>query len=391
LFTPARGIKQASSTEAHLLIGLPINVGLRGTAHAPSCPRHHFAGTPKVETPGNDYYLRLLSIPRERDDHRRHRRPESKTTGNKMKVLVAEDSQVYQKLLLNHLGDWGFESIPVKDGDEAWNLLQASDSPKLALIDWVLPGMDGLEICRRLRRDRNRPYVYTILLTAKDRKDELIEGLEAGADDYLIKPFDSQELRVRLQTGFRLVRVQEELIAAQTALRELASHDSLTGIWNRRKIFDFLQRELLRAKRQRQPVSVIMVDVDNFKKVNDSMGHLAGDSVLVEVAHRLRVQLRAYDGVGRYGGEEFLLVLPACDFMTAKERAEELRRAIVDSPILAARTPVQITVSLGVSGSDNGEIAPEALLDAADSSLYKAKQLGRNRVEGTVLFARIDA
>jgi two-component system cell cycle response regulator len=298
-----------------------------------------------------------------------------------MRVLVAEDSLIYQKLLLDCLGDWGFKSVPVKDGVRAWEMLQAEDSPKLALLDWVLPGMDGAELCRRLRRVHGRPYVYAILLTAKDRKDELIEGLEAGADDYLIKPFDTQELRVRLQTGFRLVRLQEELIAAQAALHELASHDSLTGIWNRREIFDFLNRELFRARRQKHTVGVIMADVDYFKRVNDTLGHSVGDSVLVEIAHRLRSLLRAYDGIGRYGGEEFLLVLSACDLATLRERAEQLRTAVSAGPVITSHSPVQVTISMGVAASENGETPAEALLEGADAALYQAKQKGRNRVE----------
>ena len=306
-----------------------------------------------------------------------------------MRVLVAEDSLIYQKLLLDCLGDWGFESIPVKDGSRAWDMLQAPDSPKLALLDWVLPGVDGAELCRRLRRAQSRPYVYAILLTAKDRKDELIEGLEAGADDYLVKPFDTQELRVRLQTGFRLVRLQEELIAAQAALRDLASHDSLTGIWNRREILDFLNRELARAKRQKSSLGVIMADVDFFKRVNDTMGHSAGDKVLVEIAHRLRSQLRAYDGVGRYGGEEFLLVLPACDFSGVRERAEQLRISVAGSAVLTSQKPIQVTMSMGVAGSEHGEASAEVLLEAADTALYAAKEKGRNRVEAAVTLHRL--
>jgi len=298
-----------------------------------------------------------------------------------VRVLVADDSVVYQKLLLDCLGDWGFETVPVRDGSQAWALLQEDDAPKLALLDWVLPGMDGAELCNRLRQRENQPYVYTILLTAKERKDELIAGLEAGADDYLTKPFDPQELRVRLQTGFRLVRLQEELLAAQKALREQAAHDSLTGLWNRREIFDFLSREIARAKRQRHSIGVIMADVDFFKRVNDTLGHPAGDSVLVEVGRRMRLQLRSYDGIGRYGGEEFLMVLPDCEFDVVRERAEQLRKSVSATAVRTNRDPIRVTASLGVTACKNGEITPEALLEAADSALYRAKENGRNRVE----------
>lgn len=299
-----------------------------------------------------------------------------------MKILVAEDSAIYQKLLLDCLTDWGFESVPVRDGSEAWDLLQTPDSPKLALLDWVLPGVDGAELCRRLRKVSGRPYVYAILLTAKEGKAEMIRGLESGADDYLVKPFDTQELRVRLQTGFRLVRLQEELLAAQATLREVSSHDFLTGLWNRREIFDFLNRELFRAKRQQLPVSVIMADVDFFKRVNDTLGHPVGDTVLIEVAHRLRSMLRGYDGIGRYGGEEFLLVLPSCDLKAVRERAEQLRSAIAASTIGTLQCPVQVTVSMGIAASENADMSAEVLLEAADAALYEAKQKGRNRVEG---------
>jgi len=309
------------------------------------------------------------------------RRARGERLAPNMKVLVAEDSLLYQRLLLGCLGDWGFEPLPVKDGAHAWDVLQRPDSPKLALLGWVLPGIDGLELCRRLRKRTDCPYVYTILLTANGRKDELIEGLDAGADDYLIKPFDNQELRVRLQTGSRVVRLQEELMSAHAALRDLAAHDPLTNLLNRREIFEFLRRELHRARRQREPVGLIMADVDFFKKVNDTFGHLAGDHVLMEVAHRLRSQLRTYDGIGRYGGEEFLMVMPGCEASVARQRAEHLRQCVAASAICAPGHTVRVTVSMGVTCSTPGEMAPEALLEAADSALYKAKQNGRNRVE----------
>lgn len=305
----------------------------------------------------------------------------SKKSDNR--VLLVEDSPVYQRLISAHLREWGFEAIPLADGLQAWTLLQKANSPKLALMDWVMPKMDGTEVCRRLReRQACESYVYTILLTAKDSRDDLLRAMEAGADDYLVKPFDELELKARLMVGRRILDLQEELISAREGMRYSATHDSLTGVMNRGEIMTSLRRDLARSKRTKSPVSIALIDVDRFKAINDDLGHPFGDEALKEVARRLSSSLRPYDCVGRYGGEEFLIVLPGCDLVAALTRSEQIRQTISARPVTAARKERAITVSMGVAVSNvSGEPDVERLLSEADTALYKAKKNGRNRIE----------
>lgn len=296
-------------------------------------------------------------------------------------VLLAEDSAIYRHLIRTHLADWGFDLVCAKDGRAAWNFLTQPNAPRLALLDWVLPEIDGIELCRLLRAQGSAPYTFTILLTAKSRKQEMLEAMDAGADDFLAKPFDPLELKAKLLVGKRIVDLQEKLISANQALQFVASHDFLTGVWNRAEILAFLQRELSRAKRDAAPVGVILLDVDHFKRVNDDFGHETGDFVLKEISNRLSYGGRQYDGVGRYGGEEFLLVIPGCDLETTLQKADRLRKQIAALPISTRRGPLNITVSMGVAVS-NPSVDPDALVRVADAALYKAKRNGRNRVEG---------
>jgi two-component system cell cycle response regulator len=300
-----------------------------------------------------------------------------------VETLVVEDSPVYRQLITTRLQEWGIPFKIAKDGSEAWAFLQRPDCPKLVLLDWVLPDIDGVELCRRIRRaGTGNSYSYVILLTGKDGKNDLLEAMQAGADDYLVKPFDQLELKARLLVGKRIIGLNEELVSARDSMRYAATHDSLTGVMNRGETFDFLNRELERARRGGKPLSVILADVDHFKNVNDTLGHLFGDDALKEVARRLRSKLRVYDGVGRYGGEEFLMILAECDAMTALIKADELRVCVGGKPITSSRASMSITVSMGVAASTDhpaGDIG--SLLNQADRGLYAAKRNGRNRVE----------
>jgi two-component system, cell cycle response regulator len=300
-----------------------------------------------------------------------------------MQILVVEDSPVYRKLLTSHLEEWGFPFTIAKDGSEAWALLQRPDCPKLVLLDWVLPDIDGVELCQRIRlAGSGSSYSYVILLTGKDGKTDMLEAMQAGADDYLVKPFDQLELRARLLVGKRILDLHEKLVSARESMRYAATHDSLTGVMNRGETLDFLKRELARAKRSKRPLSVLLADVDRFKTVNDTLGHLFGDEALKEVARRLRSKLRVYDGVGRYGGEEFLMILADCDLMAALIKADELRASVGGKSIDSSQASRNITVSIGVAVSTDhpaGDIS--SLLNQADRGLYSAKQNGRNRVE----------
>jgi two-component system, cell cycle response regulator len=299
-----------------------------------------------------------------------------------MRVLIADDDAISRRLLANMLAGWGYEVITTADGAEAWDLLQQPNAPCLAILDWMMPGLTGPAVCRELRQMRKEPYTYVLLLTARTNKEDVIEGMDAGVDDYITKPFDSQELRVRLRAGRRILDLQADLVAAREALREQATRDPLTCVWNRYAIFDTLNRELNRSARESSALSLIMADLDHFKQVNDHHGHLAGDAVLREAARRMQSCLRPYDYVGRYGGEEFLVVLPGTSKSQAVESAERLRRALAALPFAVWNLAIHITASFGVSGVEPGEDAtPEALIRVGDEALYRAKESGRNRVE----------
>ncbi len=300
-----------------------------------------------------------------------------------MQVLVVDDSAVYRKLIGDHLRSWDFNVMLAETGAEAWRVLEQPQAPKLVLLDWVLPDLDGIELCQRIRNaGTTGHYVYVILLTSKEGKQNMLEAMNAGADDYLVKPFDASEMKARLLVGKRILDLQDELVAARESMRHAATHDSLTGLLNRGEIFAMLERELERARRERKPVSVILGDIDYFKKVNDTCGHLFGDDALQEIARRLHSRLRLYDGVGRYGGEEFLLVLPSCNLEDALARANELRELVAATSIVSRGAERSITMSYGVAVSECiGVKEVETLLSRADTALYRAKENGRNRVE----------
>jgi two-component system, cell cycle response regulator len=300
-----------------------------------------------------------------------------------MKILVAEDDLVTGRMLQTYLVKWGYEVQVVTDGLRAWQILQQENAPRLALLDWMMPEMDGMSICREVRRLNIQPYIYLILLTARRYQEDVVAGLEAGADEYLTKPFDPYELRARLRAGARIVELQDSLIQAREELRNLAMHDALTHLLNRRAIMDFLAAELGRAAREEKPLTVMMVDIDHFKSVNDRFGHPAGDGVLREVSRRLRTSIRNYDNVGRFGGEEFLVVAPGCDALSGLAQAERLREIVSSEPVAVKDLSINATVSVGVATShDLRSEQMEVLLSAADKALYRAKEKGRNRIEG---------
>lgn len=297
-----------------------------------------------------------------------------------MKVLLAEDSPVYTRMLTTLLTGWGYEVSAVSNGDDALAALRSPAPPQLAILDWSMPGASGIKVCRELRGTNLSRYTYVLLLTAHTDRERLLRAFEAGADDFLTKPFNDQELEARLRVGRRIVGLQDNLISISETLRHQACHDALTGIWNRRAILDFLERQLARARREgNSPVSVIVADIDHFKQVNDRHGHLAGDSVLRETAQTIRGSIRSYDGVGRYGGEEFVIVLPGCKLEDAAMRAEQIRGSLAGRQVAGVAAPLTISVSMGVAcGGSPDDL--NRLLAAADEALYKAKEAGRNRV-----------
>jgi diguanylate cyclase (GGDEF)-like protein len=290
-----------------------------------------------------------------------------------MRILIAEDDPLLGQLLCEQVRPWGYEAVLLHNGLAALEVLRSPDAPRLALLDWLMPGLDGIEVCRRLRAEASPSYPYLILTTGQGGRQQMLEGLEAGADEFLTKPVEPVELKARLGAARRIIAMQEQL-------RDQASRDALTGLWNRAGALNILDRELQRARREGRPVAVLLADLDHFKRVNDTLGHLAGDAVLREAAGRLLHSVRPYDAVGRYGGEEFLIVLPGCDTDSALGLAERLRQSVAADPVEVEGGKVPLTLSLGVAVSA-GQASPAALevLRAADTALYEAKRTGRNR------------
>jgi len=297
-----------------------------------------------------------------------------------MKVLIADDSATSRAMLRSALTRWGYDVVMAENGKEALDILAKDDPPPMAVLDWVMPELTGPEVCRRVRETLREPYTYILLLTSKNTKGETVEGLEAGADDYIVKPFDQHELQVRLRAGQRIIDLQLNLLQAREELRERASKDLLTMLPNRSAIAHTLENEISRCHRDRRTVGIILLDLDHFKKVNDTMGHFAGDAVLRETALRLRSNMRPYDQVGRYGGEEFLVVLPNCDLEQAANQAERMRLRLHATGMLVDGRELQVSASFGVTISDGSERSPDVFVRVADEALYRAKANGRNRI-----------
>jgi diguanylate cyclase (GGDEF)-like protein len=298
-----------------------------------------------------------------------------------MKVLIADDSPTMRRLLHSTLKDWGYDVVQAHDGEQALAILSEDDPPPLAIVDWVMPKITGPELCRQVRSRKRRTYTYILLLTSKAQHQDLIEGMGAGADDYIVKPFDRPEMEVRLRAGRRIVDLQTELMQMQEALREQATRDSLTHCWNRFSLFDILGREIQRCSREKKPLGVVMLDLDHFKRVNDTHGHVCGDEVLKQVVKRIEGSMRAYDTLGRYGGEEFICVLPGCGDECLRSYAERMRLAVEASPVEWMDQHVTMTSSFGaVAGIPVADLTPDELIRMADEALYRAKHEGRNRV-----------
>jgi two-component system, cell cycle response regulator len=299
-----------------------------------------------------------------------------------MKILVADDDPVSRRLMQGTLQRNGYEVVLAEDGLSACRALTNADSPRLALIDWMMPELDGPGVCREVRRRRKDSYVYIALLTAKQSRADIVEGLEAGADDYLTKPCHPAELKARLLTVRRILSYEDKLVESREAMRYRASHDSLTQLANRASILSSLHQTMEIATHRKSDVSVLLCDVDHFKSINDQYGHLVGDAVLEEVAQCLSRSVRKIDMVGRYGGEEFLVVLDGCGAADLMACAEQVRCAVSGAKIRSAGYELEISVSIGGATFQGrrGDISLEQLLRVADEALYDAKAHGRNRV-----------
>jgi len=296
-----------------------------------------------------------------------------------MKILIAEDDPLSRAMLERALQRGGYDVVSVEDGALALEHLAGSDPPRLALLDWVMPHKTGVDVCAEVRQRKDRAYTYLILLSSKESKQDIVQGLEAGADDYLTKPFDVEELKARLRAGERILQLEDRLVEARESMRFQATHDRLTSLWNRGVIVELMEREIQRSRREKNPVAIMLCDIDHFKAVNDRYGHNTGDDVLCEVARRLQNSVRSYDMVGRYGGEEFLIVMTRCDAANAMARAESLRSVVAHKPIAARSRQVPVTMSVGLAlSTDFPEASVDAMIQFADEALYTAKREGRN-------------
>lgn len=297
-----------------------------------------------------------------------------------IRVLIAEDDKLCRTILEKNLRKWGYDIISTEDGNEAWKKIQ-ENGIQIAILDWIMPKMDGVELCKRIRGKKWDEYIYLIMLTVRNNQSDIRKGFDAGVDDYITKPFDTHELRARLQTGKRIIDLQNQLLDSQKKLHEIATHDTLTRLINRYEILNVLTDEFHRSLRENKPLSTVMLDIDFFKKVNDSYGHDVGDEVLVEVASRLKGAVRRYDKVGRYGGDEFLAILPGCDLRNATKIAERLRRAVCMERIQTEAGQLYVTVSVGCASSETqSHKSIEYLIKFSDKAMYHAKNMGRNCV-----------
>jgi two-component system cell cycle response regulator len=306
---------------------------------------------------------------------------ESSTT-----ILLAEDDPVTRMLMTRFLKKAGYEVDAAANGAEALDRMTKRYYPML-VTDWEMPEMDGVALCRAVRNMQMDGYVYALLLTARDSKEHIIAGLEAGADDYLVKPVHEPELIARLNAGRRILNLEQSLRIANHRNRVLSITDALTGTYNRRYLMEQLPRELERCRRYAYPLSVLMCDIDHFKLINDRRGHAAGDEVLQQFAARAQKSIRSNsDWVARYGGEEFLVVLPETPYEGAVRAAEKIRGLVCATVFTTRAGDTAVTASFGVAstGPSGPDISlkVEAMIRCADECLYRSKQAGRDRTCG---------
>jgi diguanylate cyclase (GGDEF)-like protein len=296
-------------------------------------------------------------------------------------IIVAEGDKARRLAVLAWLKDWAYTAMPAVNGEHALELLRQPGGSTLALVGQKLRGLDGPGLCRKIKRRRSA-RTYVVLLTGKNDEQEVAAGLEAGADDCLQEPFRASDLQMRLRAGQRILQLQHQLAAAQKAMKFGATHDALTGIFNRDMIASTLDRELARALRTRKALGILKVDLCHLREINRLHGRQAGDAVLQGVAQRLRASLRTYDSVGRYGAEEFLVIIPEIAPENLSSVVTRLRASVTQTPITAGAAPLNIAVSIGASGmgANTQGLGAHFLLHAADVALYLSRRSGRNCV-----------
>ncbi len=295
-----------------------------------------------------------------------------------MQVLIAEDDPISRRLIEKTLAKWGYDVVLAQNGQEAQRILRGALAPRLVILDWMMPGTDGLTLTREVRKRGNDPYTYIILLTAKSLKQDIIEGLDAGADDYITKPFDVHELKARLRAGSRIVELQSQLLGMRDELEDQATHDFLTGLPNRLLFGDRLTQKLAEATRHKNMLSMMFLDLDRFKLVNDALGHNVGDKLLVQSADRIKSCLRDVDTVARMGGDEFTIILSDIhDPLDASEVADRIVQSF-SPPFKIDDHVLYVTTSIGISTYPKDGTDVDTLVRNADTAMYRAKEQGGN-------------
>ncbi len=305
-----------------------------------------------------------------------------------LKILVVDDDRLSLRIMEKNLANKGYAVVTAENGVTAFERLEGDKDISLVITDWNMPLMDGVELCRKARVLKRNRYLPLILLTARGEKQDLIEGLNAGADAFISKPMDFSELQAHLKVSERIIDLEakladqlQKLKEAHDRIEEIAHKDELTNLANRRFIMELLDKEISRCKRYGNPLSAFILDIDHFKRVNDEHGHLSGDKVLRLIGSILSTTVRDTDRVGRFGGEEFLGFLPETDIQGAVIQAERLRCQVAECPFIVEEEKIlQLTVSIGVAQYDISNDTIETFLSRADEALYQAKQSGRNKV-----------
>lgn len=296
-----------------------------------------------------------------------------------MRVLIAEDDATSGMILESIIKKWSYTPVVVRDGEKAWEIMRSQNAPRLVILDWQMPGMSGINVCRKIRSLKTSDPPYIIVLTTRGEKKDIVTALESGANDFISKPYDPDELKARLNVGKRMLQLQSALLDALSALEHEAMHDPLTGIYNRRAIIMMLEKEMARARREKTNLYIGMCDLDHFKKINDTHGHKAGDDAIVDFTKCAGKVMRISDHIGRYGGEEFLLIIPGSSGQGPGEVFDRICRSVRKNTTQADGRKINFTVSIGVA-SFSGNNNVDHILKSADKALYHAKNSGRDQV-----------
>lgn len=291
-----------------------------------------------------------------------------------MQVLIADDCPTTRNVLKKFLVKWGYDPVTAEDGEQALTQLTEDNAPRLAILDWNMPRVEGPVVCQRLRDSNLERYTYVIFLTAKEGEENLAEAMKSGADDYVTKPVSELELKYRLEAGRRVIELQDRILKSQRKIDVLSTHDLLTGVLNRASVFDRLKQELDRSRRKQSPVGIMTVQSNDLKATNEQLGRDAGDELLTEVGARLNQVIRTYDHVGRLEGGRFIIILPDTDREQTRKTTDRVLQALAANPLCVAGKPIVPSFNIGVCNSLDIGYDFEALLSGVDDATEQARE-----------------